>query len=306
MPFLGEVPITTFFSRVESTSTKRKKTTQNKSSSNKKRKIDDSEAIPKAPHTETSKGKELIRGSSNITRKRRERSTSPVVLGPNSGKKQGETVSFLTAPPACNIRVTAHKTPSPTVHSQPVSNPIDGVATQRRTFFLPTPTTMPRPQSYHPGQSHRDSVAPDSQDLVLEPVHSPTHCTPSRNPHNLLSMSSRRSQPATPKRRDSFYGFIQPEFLQKGVTISFEDSTSERSMTVHSSQSQLLSPVHESPQRRHTNLERPCRSISADDDNIPSSQIQERELIVSSAGSKSKFRHMEIALLLVCFYIVSS
>jgi hypothetical protein len=303
MPFLGEVPITTFFSRVESTSTKRKKTTQNKSSSNKERKIDDSEAIQKAPQTENSKGKKLIRGSSNIRRKRRESSTSP---GPNSGKKQGEAVSFLTAPPACNIRVTAHKTPSPTVCSQPVSNPIDGVATRRRTFFLPTPTTMPRPQSYHPGQSHRDSVAPDSQDLVLEPVHSPIHCTPRRNAHNLLSMSSRHSQPATPKRRDSFYGFIQPEFLQKGPTTSFEDSTSERRMAVHSSQSQLLSPVYESPQRRPTNLERPCRSISADDDSIPSSQIQERELIVSSAGSKSKFRHMEIELLLVCFYIMSS
>ena len=301
MPFLGEVPITTFFSRVESTSTKRKTTTRNKASSNKKRKIYDSEATPETPHTENSKRKKVIRGSSNTTRKGKESSTSPVVLDPNSGKKQGQ----ITAPPACNGHVAAHKTPSPAVCSQAASTPIDGVATQRRTFFLPTPTTMPRPQSYHPNQSRRNSVVPDSQDLVLEPVRSPVRCTPSRYPDNLFFMSSRPSQPVTPKRRDSFHGSTQPEFLQKDVTKSSGDFTSER-MVVQSSQSQLLSPVHKSPQRRQPNLERLCRSTPVDDDNIPSSQIQERELTMSSPGSKSKSRHMEIALPLVCFYIASS
>lgn len=304
MPFLGEVPITAFFSRVESTSTKRKVTTRNKSSSNKKRRTDDGEAIPKAPSIDNSKRKKSIRGSSNVRRKERECPTSPVALEPNSGKKQGGNASFLTPPPVCSVHVTTHKTPSPALCPQPVSNPIDGIATRRRTFFLPTPTTMPRPQSYHPGQSHRHSVAPDSQDPVLEHVHSSIHCTPSRNPRNLFSMSSGRSQPATPKRRDSFHDFIQREFLQKGVATSFEDLTSER-MAVGSSQSQLLSPVHESPQRPHKNSERLRRSTSSDDDSIPSSQIQEREFTVSSAGLKSKLGQMEITLLLVCFYMSS-
>ena len=277
MPFLGEVPITAFFSRVESTSAKRKATTLN-TSSNKKRKKDN-EAIQKGPHISNSKGKNRIPGTSNIIRKGGKSSTSPVVLDPTS-------------------------TPSLAVCSQPVSNLIDGVATQRHTFFLPTPTTMPRQQSYHPGQSHRHSVAPDSQDPVLEPVQLSVHCTPTSSckPRNLFFFSSGCSQPSTPRQRDSFHGSIEPEVLQKGVTI-LEDFTSERGMAVCSSQSQLLSPVYESPPRPHTNLERLRSSTSSSDDNIPSSQVQERELTVLSAESKLQ---MELTLLLVRFYTLSS
>jgi len=275
MPFLGEVPITAFFPRVESTSGKRKATTWNTSSIKKRKK--DNEAIQKGPDINNSKGKNRIPGASNIICKGMESSMNPVVLDP-------------TSPPPL------------AVCSQPVSNLIDGVATQQRTFFLPTPTTMPRPQSYHPGQSHRRSVAPDSQDPVLEPVQLSAHCTPSCKPRNLFFLSSGCSQPSTPKRRNSFYASIQPEFLQKGDTI-LEDFTSERGMAVCSSQSQLLSPVHESPRRPHTNLERLRSSTSSGDDNIPSSQVQERELTPLTAESKLQ---MDLTLLLVCFYILSS
>ncbi|KIM45859.1 hypothetical protein M413DRAFT_295814 [Hebeloma cylindrosporum] len=288
MPFLGEVPITTFFSRVESTSTKRKATTRNKSSLNKKRKTDDSEATSTSPRVDDAKAKKPTCVPSNITREGKKSSTSQVVLEPNSGKKQGQFVSFPT-PPACNAHAKAHETPSLGVCSKPLSNPINEVANQRRTFFLPTPKTMPRLQSYHTRQSHRHSVAPDSQDPVLEPVHSSIHCTPGGSPRDPFFMSSGSPQPATPKRRNPSRA---SNGLEKG-TMLFAHFTPERT-AVCSSQSQLLSPVHKSPQRPHTNLERLRRSNSSDD-SIPSSQIQERELTISSGGSTSKSR--QIALL---------
>jgi hypothetical protein len=301
MPFLGEVPITTFFSRTESTSTKRKATTS-KSSSNKKQRKEDTEAILKASPVE---GRKAIHGSSKITREEGEGSTSTIVLGSSSRNKQADIVSFMTPPPARNFHVTARTTPPPGDPQPRALQPNDSAAIQRRAFFLPTPTTMPRPQSHHSAHSHRLSVAPDSQELILEPVHSSIQCTPSRNPHNLFSMSPGRPHPSTPKRRNVFPSSIQPTVLQKDDT-AFEDCTSDRGIIIGSSQSQFLSPVHKSPQRPQTNSEHLLSSTSLDEDSIPSSQIQERELTLSSLEPKSRFRQMGSALPLVCLYIVSS
>jgi len=296
MPFLGEVPITAFFSRTESTSKKRKVTTS-KTSSNKRQKKEDTEVISNAPSIDNSKGKKDVFGSSMVTREEEESSMGPIVLESMSRKKQAEIVSFLTPLPARNLHVTARKTPPLDVDSQSRAlKPNHGVSIQRRAFFLPTPTTMLRP---HASQSHRNSVEPDSQEPVLEPVHSSIHCSPSRNRHNPFSMSPGRPQPSTPKGREVFPGSLQPTFLQKDDT-TFEDFSSDRGIVIGSSQSQLLSPVHKSPQRPQTNSKRICSGTSLDEESIPSSQVQERELAVSCMEPKSRFRQVGIALPLVC------